>query len=149
MNESVLNMLSDRLAGGGQVLCAWVTMNEPVAEALAREVFDAVVLDMHRGACRQTDYRSRADRRICPGEPAHGLRGLRNPCAKVRQRQGCATLGRLRQIPAARAAVLGSARRATAQRPRHSRHDQGVRANNRAENSHQPTRRRERTAMAA
>jgi hypothetical protein len=82
MNESVLSMLSDRLAGGGQVLCAWVTMNEPaVAEALAREVFDAVVLDMQHGACRQTDDRSRADRRI---------------------RRGCATLGRVRQIPAAR-----------------------------------------------
>src|ERR1700678_2586101 len=51
MNESVLNMLSDRLAGGGQVLCAWVTMNEPaVAETLAREAFDAVVLDMQHGA---------------------------------------------------------------------------------------------------
>ena len=90
MNESVLSMLSDRLAGGGQVLCAWVTMNEPaVAETLAREAFDAVVLDMQHGACRQTDYRSRADRRIL---------------------RGCATLGRVRQIPAARAAILGSAR---------------------------------------
>src|ERR1700693_4629714 len=51
MNESVLNMLSDRLAGRGAALCAWVTMNEPaVAEALAREAFDAVVLDMQHGA---------------------------------------------------------------------------------------------------
>ena len=51
MNESVLTMLSDRLAAGGQALCAWVTMNEPaVAEALAREAFDAVVLDMQHGA---------------------------------------------------------------------------------------------------
>src|SRR5271154_7303622 len=51
MNESVLSMLSDCLAGGGQALCAWVTMNEPaVAEALAREAFDAVVLDMQHGA---------------------------------------------------------------------------------------------------
>ena len=51
MNEFVLSMLSDRLAGGGQALCAWVTMNEPaVAEALAREAFDAVVLDMQHGA---------------------------------------------------------------------------------------------------
>ena len=51
MNESVLSMLSDRLAGGGPALCAWVTMNEPaVAEALAREAFDAVVLDMQHGA---------------------------------------------------------------------------------------------------
>lgn len=51
MNESVLNMLSDRLAAGGQALCAWITMNEPaVAEALAREAFDAVVLDMQHGA---------------------------------------------------------------------------------------------------
>jgi 4-hydroxy-2-oxoheptanedioate aldolase len=44
-------MLSNRLAAGGQALCAWVTMNEPaVAEALAREAFDAVVLDMQHGA---------------------------------------------------------------------------------------------------
>ena len=51
MNESVLTMLSDRLAAGGQALCAWVTMNEPaVAEALAREAFDAIVLDMQHGA---------------------------------------------------------------------------------------------------
>ena len=51
MNESVLSKLSDHLAGGGQALCAWVTMNEPaVAEALAREAFDAVVLDMQHGA---------------------------------------------------------------------------------------------------
>jgi 4-hydroxy-2-oxoheptanedioate aldolase len=51
MNESVLSMLSDRLAGSGSALCAWVTMNEPgVAEALARESFDAVVLDMQHGA---------------------------------------------------------------------------------------------------
>ena len=51
MNESVLSMLSIRLAAGGRTLCAWVTMNEPaVAEALAREAFDAVVLDMQHGA---------------------------------------------------------------------------------------------------
>ena len=32
-------------------MCAWVTMNEPaVAESLAREAFDAVVLDMQHGA---------------------------------------------------------------------------------------------------
>src|ERR1700728_351014 len=51
MNESVLTMLSDRLAAGGQALCAWVTVNEPaVAEWLGREAFDAVVLDMQHGA---------------------------------------------------------------------------------------------------
>jgi 4-hydroxy-2-oxoheptanedioate aldolase len=51
MNESVLSMLSNRLAAGGQALCGWVTMNEPaVAEALAREAVDAVVLDMQHGA---------------------------------------------------------------------------------------------------
>src|ERR1700684_4476368 len=51
MNESVLTMLSDRLAAGGQALCAWVTMNEPaVAEALAREAFGAIVLAMQHGA---------------------------------------------------------------------------------------------------
>jgi 4-hydroxy-2-oxoheptanedioate aldolase len=51
MNESVLSMLSGNLAGAGRALCAWVTMNDPaVAEALAREAFDAVVLDMQHGA---------------------------------------------------------------------------------------------------
>ena len=51
MNESVLNMLPKHLAAGGRALCAWVTMNEPaVAETLAREPFDAVVLDMQHGA---------------------------------------------------------------------------------------------------
>src|SRR6202166_1890279 len=51
MNDSVLSKLSGCLAGSGQALCAWVTMNEPaVAEALAREAFDAVVLDMQHGA---------------------------------------------------------------------------------------------------
>jgi 4-hydroxy-2-oxoheptanedioate aldolase len=51
MSESVLGKLGERLAGEGRALCAWVTMNEPaVAEALAREAFDAVVLDMQHGA---------------------------------------------------------------------------------------------------
>src|ERR1700734_4347384 len=51
MTESVLSKLAGRLAGNGQALCAWVTMNEAaVAEALAREAFDAVVLDMQHGA---------------------------------------------------------------------------------------------------
>ena len=51
MNESVLGKLAARLAGDGQALCAWVSVNEPaVAEWLAREAFDAVVLDMQHGA---------------------------------------------------------------------------------------------------
>ncbi len=51
MNESVLGKLAGQLAGNGQALCAWVTMNEPaVAEWLAREAFDAIVLDMQHGA---------------------------------------------------------------------------------------------------
>ena len=51
MNESVLSKLAGRLTGNGQALCAWVTMNEAaVAESLAREAFDAVVLDMQHGA---------------------------------------------------------------------------------------------------
>jgi 4-hydroxy-2-oxoheptanedioate aldolase len=51
MSESVLGKLGERLVGEGRALCAWVTMNEPaVAEALAREAFDAVVLDMQHGA---------------------------------------------------------------------------------------------------
>ena len=51
MNESVLGKLAGRLAAGGEVLCAWVTANEPaVAEWLAREAFDAVALDMQHGA---------------------------------------------------------------------------------------------------
>jgi 4-hydroxy-2-oxoheptanedioate aldolase len=50
MNESVLGKLAGRLAANGEVLCAWVTSNEPaVAEWLAREAFDAVALDMQHG----------------------------------------------------------------------------------------------------
>jgi 2-keto-3-deoxy-L-rhamnonate aldolase RhmA len=97
MNESVLSKLSNCLAGSGKALCAWVTMNEPaVAEALAREAFDAVVLDMQHGAvdfegamrailraafAGKCADRPCADRRICPGQPTHGLRRLRNPRA--------------------------------------------------------------------
>jgi 4-hydroxy-2-oxoheptanedioate aldolase len=51
MSESVLGELGERLAGEGQALCAWITINEPaVAEWFAREAFDAVVLDMQHGA---------------------------------------------------------------------------------------------------
>ena len=51
MTEFVLGKLASQLAGDGQVLCAWITVNEPaVAESLAREAFDAVVLDMQHGA---------------------------------------------------------------------------------------------------
>ena len=51
MTEFGLGKLASRLAGDGQVLCAWITVNEPaVAESLAREAFDAVVLDMQHGA---------------------------------------------------------------------------------------------------
>ena len=51
MSESVLGKLGERLAGEGQALCAWVTVNESaVAEWLAREAFDAVVLDLQHGA---------------------------------------------------------------------------------------------------
>ena len=51
MAEAVLGNLSKILAADGPVFSAWVGMNEPaVAEALAREAFDAVVLDMQHGA---------------------------------------------------------------------------------------------------
>jgi 4-hydroxy-2-oxoheptanedioate aldolase len=51
MNESILGRLAARMAGDGQAMCAWVSVNEPaVAEWLAREAFDAVVLDMQHGA---------------------------------------------------------------------------------------------------
>jgi 4-hydroxy-2-oxoheptanedioate aldolase len=50
MNEPVLGKLASRLAES-DALCAWVTANEPaVAEWLAHEAFDAVVLDMQHGA---------------------------------------------------------------------------------------------------
>ena len=51
MSEAVVGKLSKALATDAPVFCAWVGMNEPaVAEALAREAFDAVVLDMQHGA---------------------------------------------------------------------------------------------------
>ena len=79
MNESVLSMLSNRLAGGGQALCAWVTMNEPaVAEALAREAFDAVVLDMQHSKLLHVLLPLRS------AEPADGhVRGTRCNLART------------------------------------------------------------------
>jgi len=51
MSEAVVGKLSEALASDAPVFCAWVGMNEPaVAETLAREAFDAVVLDMQHGA---------------------------------------------------------------------------------------------------
>ena len=51
MNESVLGGLAGKLKANSQALCAWVSVNEPaIAEWLAREAFDAVVLDMQHGA---------------------------------------------------------------------------------------------------
>jgi 4-hydroxy-2-oxoheptanedioate aldolase len=51
MSEAVVGKLAAGLATGEPLFCAWVGMNEPaVAEALAREAFDAVVLDMQHGA---------------------------------------------------------------------------------------------------
>src|SRR5260370_1174980 len=51
MSEAVLAKLAAQLAANAHPLCAWVGMNDPaVAELLAREVYDAVVLDMQHGA---------------------------------------------------------------------------------------------------
>jgi len=51
MTEAVVGKLAEALGSAGPLVCAWVGMNEPaVAEALAREAFDAVVLDMQHGA---------------------------------------------------------------------------------------------------
>src|SRR5271157_244435 len=51
MSEAVVGKLSEALASDAPVFCAWVGMNEPaVAETLAREAFEAVVLDMQHGA---------------------------------------------------------------------------------------------------
>ena len=51
MTESVLSGLGERLAAGGEAMCAWVAMNDPAVSAnLAREDFDAIVLDMQHGA---------------------------------------------------------------------------------------------------
>jgi 4-hydroxy-2-oxoheptanedioate aldolase len=51
MDGAVVGKLPARLAEPAALFCAWVGINEPaVAEALAREAFDAVVLDMQHGA---------------------------------------------------------------------------------------------------
>ena len=141
MNESVLSMLSNRLAAGGQALCAWVTMNEPaVAEALAREAFDAIVLDMQHGAV-DFDGATRSILRVAlAGKPTiarvpigafalasqlmdSGACGILAPM--IDSGEDARRLVEFRQIPAARAAILGSARRATAQRPGRFRLSQG------------------------
>jgi 4-hydroxy-2-oxoheptanedioate aldolase len=51
MSESgVIGKLARGLAGGSGVLSAWIVVNDAtVAEALAREAFDAVTLDMQHG----------------------------------------------------------------------------------------------------
>jgi 4-hydroxy-2-oxoheptanedioate aldolase len=49
MSEAIVGKLAQSLAGGG-VYSAWIGLNEAgVAEALAREPFDAVTLDMQHG----------------------------------------------------------------------------------------------------
>ena len=51
MSDAVIGKLAAALAAEAPVLCGWIGTNEPaVAEALAREAFDAVVLDMQHGA---------------------------------------------------------------------------------------------------
>jgi 4-hydroxy-2-oxoheptanedioate aldolase len=51
MTNAVVGKLSSRLAADPPVFSAWVVVNESgVAEALAREPFDAVILDMQHGA---------------------------------------------------------------------------------------------------
>ncbi len=51
MSEAVVAKLAAQLAQNARPLCAWVGMNEPaVAELLAREAYDAIVLDMQHGA---------------------------------------------------------------------------------------------------
>jgi 4-hydroxy-2-oxoheptanedioate aldolase len=51
MSEAVVGKLAKALESEAPLFCGWVGMNEPaVAEALAREAFDAVVLDMQHGA---------------------------------------------------------------------------------------------------
>ena len=50
MSEAVVPKLVKSLAGD-RVYSAWVGLNEAgIAEALAREAFDAVTLDMQHGA---------------------------------------------------------------------------------------------------
>jgi 4-hydroxy-2-oxoheptanedioate aldolase len=50
MSDAVVGKLAAALKAEAPLFCAWVVMNEPaVAEALAREAFDAVVLDLQHG----------------------------------------------------------------------------------------------------
>jgi 4-hydroxy-2-oxoheptanedioate aldolase len=50
MSEAVVGKLAESLKAEAPLFCAWVVMNEPaVAETLAREPFDAVVLDLQHG----------------------------------------------------------------------------------------------------
>ncbi|MFY9970891.1 MAG: aldolase/citrate lyase family protein [Roseiarcus sp.] len=50
MSDAVVGKLAEALKAEAPLFCAWVVINEAaVAEALAREPFDAVVLDMQHG----------------------------------------------------------------------------------------------------
>ena len=137
MSEAVVGKLAEALTAEAPLFCAWVGMNEPaVAEALAREAFDAVVLDMQHGAL---DFpgASRAILSVAlAGKPTivrapvgefslasrlldAGAAGIIAPM--INSRDDARAARRLHQVPAARRALLGPARRAAAQRPRRAR----------------------------
>ena len=77
--------------------------------------------DPGRRPCRQADHRPCAGWRICPRQPASRRRGQRHPGADDQQRRRRAAAGRIRQISAARATLLGAADRAAVERPRRDR----------------------------
>ena len=133
-SDAVVAKLAAQLAANARPLCAWVGMNEPaVAELLAREPYDAIVLDMQHGALDFTGA-SRAILSIAlAGKPAivrtpvgdfalasrlldAGAAGIIAPMINSAGR--CATAGRIHQVSAARRTLLGPARGADAQRSR-------------------------------
>ena len=91
MTEAVVGKLSKSLAADAPVFSAWVGMNEPaVAEALAREAFDAVILDMQHGAL---DFAG-ASRAILAVALAGKPSIVRMPVGDFRSRAGCSTPAR-------------------------------------------------------
>ena len=136
MTDAVVGKLSKTLSADAPTFTAWVGMNEAaVAEALAREGFDAVILDMQHGAL---DFAG-ASRAILAvalaGLPAivrtpvddfatasrvidAGAAGVIAPM--INGRADAERFASFAKFPPDRAAVLGSGRGAVAHGPRNA-----------------------------
>ena len=124
----VIGKLAHGLAAGGGMLTAWIGANDvAVVDALAREAYDAVTLDMQHGgvdfvgATRGIRRRraggeagdcAHSGRRFCLCEPSRRRRRGGGHRADDQQRRRCAPLCRVHEVPSGRRPFVGAARSA-------------------------------------